>query len=910
MRSRFAKLVFCLAGLSLVLGALVAIPAMRSAEAASATIRSTTTGNVFTSGETPAFKLLADGEARWAVRDFWGNPVTEGTTTVEESTELEVPVEENGYYVLRVTTGYGEQERHEQVAFAMLPEPAEPRNDGFTYGMQTHFSHGWNPKVVPLLSKIGVEAVRDQQSWEEIETSRGTYDFQAMDGRYQEYMDALKAEDINVLAQFGLANANYDNGATPYTEEGRRAYGRFVRAVLDHYGDQISEVSVYNEPNLPKFGDFGDGPADATPENYKALLEQTYRVVNEVRPEVKVAGPEVAAGFSNEGKWNPWLEEFFALGGLEHLDSMSVHPYRDRCCPPEGIGENLEAVRDLMSEHGAGDKPIWITEQGWTTDLVPDRKQARYLLRSYVLAQKEATRFNWYNFMDHRKTYGLIREKSSDLGRYSPKPSYVSYGVMTDQLAGLEYQGIDSPPEGVRSVRFGGNGTTRVMWAPTDHKTVALHTNSPVEVTDMMGASHDLMPVDGKVVLRLTGDPMYVDGEVDGIELDDRFSLDAEKSAASDEIPAMVSLRGDGGVSTLARFEVDDQDYHLTALPGEVDQERISVASGGGSGRRVVQAKVYVAGMLNGLLSKHVRLQDDVKVRMIPQVPDASGEATSMNVEVTNNRRSADYHVSQVDWKMDGEQGSTNVDVTVAPKSSQEIPVQLPDRGYWRQYDASTTVHFDGEAPLGNFGELGFNPAYQIGASADSDQTQLDLDRLGVVQRTDAGIPYGGPSDLGGTMWFTADETNFYVSAKVSDDTHFNDQTGRGIKTGDSVHIGLARGMPGDTKEFYQYASALTPDGPKARRIIAPPGEDTGPLDSEVSVSRDEANATTTYRFAIPWDELEQIDYEDSVFSLSAMVVDNDGDDAVDREGWIQWGSGLGAGKDPSLFRPVAIAGR
>jgi len=39
--------------------------------------------------------------------------------------------------------------------------------------------------------------------------------------------------------------------------------------------------------------------------------------------------------------------------------------------------------------------------------------------------------------------------------------------------------------------------------------------------------------------------------------------------------------------------------------------------------------------------------------------------------------------------------------------------------------------------------------------------------------------------------------------------------------------------------------------------------------------------------------------------SVSMLVNDNDG--AV-RKGWIEWGSGIGTGKDPALFRPVRLA--
>src|SRR5690606_29337282 len=158
-------------------------------------------------------------------------------------------------------------------------------------------------------------------------------------------------------------------------------------------------------------------------------------------------------------------------GGLEYMDAVSVHPYRYPRAP-EGIDDEIAALEALIEEYNGGEsKPIWITELGWPTHRggsgVDENTQAAYPARAQIVALSAGVeKFFWYDLMNdgvdpdyNENNFGIIRNSADELGRYAPKPAYVSEAVLTRHLTGAEYRGRDEVPAGVHSHRFTRNGT-------------------------------------------------------------------------------------------------------------------------------------------------------------------------------------------------------------------------------------------------------------------------------------------------------------------------------------------------------------------------------------------------------------------------------------------------------------------
>lgn len=903
---------------ALIGAAVAAVPAAQRADAqATLDIEQTTIGNVFDKGQVPAFDVsTSESEISWTVHDHWGSKVGTGTEQVSNgSIQLKPAPNAVGYYELTVTAGDGDAAKSAETRYAVMPPVERSDADNFTYAMQTHFAHGWSRELIGLMDKLGVESARDAQQWQSIETGKGQYDFGVFEGRYEKYMAKLEEHGIDPFTQFGIYNANYDNGATPHTEEGQLAYGAFVQEVLSHYGEQIKGIGVYNEPNQGKFGDHGDGPADAQPGNYFNLLKRTDQSID--RQNITVAGPELAAGATRHDAWYPWLKKFFELGGLDYLDVVTVHPYRDRCCPPaHKLEEDLADIRELMKQHGGGNKPIWFTEQGWSSNLVSPETQAAYVPQSITLARSHGVeRHYWNALMDVQNgSYGLLRWGKSPYGPFVPKPAYVSYAVMVNQLAAKPFETTDDTPPGVTSLRFGsGNQATRVMWAPDRPRDVALSTQQPLRVTDLMGKTRTLEPVNGVVSLSLSGEPLYVTGPVSEVGQEHPYTIAADDTPISESIQAELRLdNSDGTQAATATYSVLGKDHEVTAPAGEVGTQQIEVPSSDRAGRRVLPAEVTVNGKLTGLAQTDLDVHEDVTMRVRPQVKNVADEKLAVAVELTNHSENTARTVERIQWRVGGSRGTEQPGVTVEPGTTKVVSVDMPGRlTFWKSYPASISTQVAELQELTYDGNLGFNPAHAASPTVDgklgeyADLPFVNLGRHGKVVEIPDRPPHEGPDDLSGKMWMAADQDNLYIAAQTTDNTFTgaNPDEPANAWQADSIQIGLSKGMPGSTGDFYDYTFALGSDDKSiGYRAFAPAGEDVGVVDYQIATKRAEAGKKTRYEVAIPWEDVGQLAPNANVFSLSFLVNDNDGEG---RKGWIEWGSGIGQGKDPALFKPV-----
>jgi len=134
------------------------------------------------------------------------------------------------------------------------------------------------------------------------------------------------------------------------------AYADFARTLAQRYGSKMPVFEIWNEQNIPSF--WRPQPCVS---NYLAALRAARVAVKAVDPGIRIALGGLA------GTDPEYLEELYALGGGPDFDIMNVHPY-SHPYPPEGrLDRSLEALRALMTKHGDGEKPIWITEHGWPT---------------------------------------------------------------------------------------------------------------------------------------------------------------------------------------------------------------------------------------------------------------------------------------------------------------------------------------------------------------------------------------------------------------------------------------------------------------------------------------------------------------------------------------------------------------
>ena len=461
----------------------------------------------------------SSGTIAYSVTDLSGATINSGQISASYwQAALTLPREQDGYYVLHVvdhTVSSGSSSASQSIPFAIVAPFTAPVDSPF--GVGVHFIGSSHALLAQLTEMMGVGMVRDDAAWNLIEKAPGQYSFSGFDP----YMRVLQQDNIDPLLILDYTNRFYDNGQTPYDSSGLAAFASYARSVVAHYGPQLKAVEVYNEYN----GMSSTGPCARKPACYAQMLRVTYQAMKSIRPDVTVIG---GALFSADLSW---FGQLFQDGALPYMDAVSDHPYTAfMVTSPEVAesGEQMTKLETLIKQNNHGQpKPIWITEQGWPTSFlhVSERAQADYLVRSAVLSLAAGVqKFFWYDLQNDgsdsyniEQNFGLLNQPDA-AGRYTPKPAYVAYAVLARQLANQHFTGGGSIGWGIYDERFTGN--LHVLWATPGDRNAVVFTNSPVTVTSMTGRTQIYTPSGGYIVLKLSGDPIYLRGNVARIAWD------------------------------------------------------------------------------------------------------------------------------------------------------------------------------------------------------------------------------------------------------------------------------------------------------------------------------------------------------------------------------------------------------
>lgn len=343
------------------------------------------------------------------------------------------------------------------------------------------------------------------------------------------------------------------HGILPYAQLGSRLpepddlaeYTRPLASTLERFQGASREVEVGNELNFSTSG------ADYV----EKMLRPTHDIMRASAPHCRI----LSMGLG--GVTRKWLGEFAQAGGMELIDVLSIHPGCHPRAPEfwEGwfgwvfrpqVQDALKAAR----EHG--NKEVWITEAYAPTPPgrsgVDLRTSADYMVRTYICSIALGVKvIAWYQFQDgvwHSQrprpddveyNFGIVY---TDL---TPKPAYVAFGAMTEQLEGARCEGrLALGADDLYAVRFQrADGPLDVLWSYREkHETdlawwpperfkdcsrkpmepwkerweapveVVLPAAGPVTVTDIMGNARTVATEGGRVRMWLTGSPVYVRG--------------------------------------------------------------------------------------------------------------------------------------------------------------------------------------------------------------------------------------------------------------------------------------------------------------------------------------------------------------------------------------------------------------
>jgi hypothetical protein len=293
-----------------------------------------------------------------------------------------------------------------------------------------------------MIAAAGFRFVRMDFSWSGTERSQGRYTWD----EYDELTANLEKRGLRALYILDYSNALYEDKlvsrdpisgkevtgiAAPRKPDSVAAFARWAAAAAKHYRGRGILWEIWNEPNI---GFWRPQPNVA---DYATLALATCRAIREADPQALILAP-ASSGF-------PWafFESLFQSGVLDHLDAVSVHPYRNYSQGPETAAADYRRLRALIERDAPPHKkalPIISGEWGYATHTqgVSLSTQAAFTARQQLANLYHGVPLSiWYDWKNdgtdpdyNEHNFGTV---THDL---QPKPAYQAVQTLTNQLSG------------------------------------------------------------------------------------------------------------------------------------------------------------------------------------------------------------------------------------------------------------------------------------------------------------------------------------------------------------------------------------------------------------------------------------------------------------------------------------------
>lgn len=889
-------------------------------------------GNIFVGDETPGFTVNTGYEViEYVLTDYWNN-VLECTSVRIQNGSIDLSFEnlKPGYYEVKIYSADHDGIKHEILKTSMcyFEEYNFMNVTDSPFGINMHCDRnfgGWTYDLIKEAEIMGAKHIRDQYEWETVE---GTpKDYTRIQPTINNYCSLLKKHGMDMLLVTGFTNHLYDNGATPYTDAGRKAFADYSKSFYDLY-DLIPVQEMYNE--FWGFGDRGNGPADNLPEYYAPLLKTTYETIKAEHPEAILT---FCLGDKN------WSDELLSLGTLNYCDIIVTHNYG----PAERNNQSLEdalraedAMKKAVVEKYSNGRKIemWNTETGCNSSTNQygnsEKSQAQFIPRIAAISfADDIKRVYYYDLLDdgnsdseHEDRFGYLRAFGSKYGSYTPKPAYVSYGAMARALTGYELSDSRSFENGIEWYKFL-KGTqelhmlhTRGVPAKEDLKDVIVYAKGDVEATDIMGGKKIYTPQDGKIYLTLSGDVLYLKGNITDIEEKEFITLKSDEkiTVGSDfDITAESAAGADTDGISLAANGVEYQIGQPMKFHGFYE-----AANG------TIFADIIKDGKICGTLRKIVTAQDIYNAEIDAGVT-LSKDTNKFNsyIELTvTNHDLKDITVNSALLDIDGEKIEKIVETQIAPDETKKLKLEIGEArlGESHEISARLCVNYVLSDVIDAQKNVQYNAIHKQSISIDG-VIDDDLRRIKPLTIEKDGERFGlaadgsifkGDKDFSGNVWITYDENCFYVSAEVIDDEHSSPSASEEIWKNDSMQIDFYQH---ETKNLYsgslgytEFGISLLNDstvGLWTWNAVKDLGEPSKPNGVKAAVVRDEAKKTTVYEASVNWEEAGGINFED-ISRIDISVAFNDCDNGVRQTGF-EIGGGVIYGKDPSKYNKYCL---
>ena len=319
---------------------------------------------------------------------------------------------------------------------------------------------------VKLAADAGAALVRVDLRWDLVAPNKPAAPTNPADpayqwGRYDTIVNTARSYGVEVLfTVYGTPawardpgvpfDARFENFAIRPRDAAD--FGAFGEAAAKRYGPLgVTKWEGWNEPNIsiflrPQYVRSGARWAAASPKTYSDLLKAFYAGVKKASPSAVVAGGVTAPAGDRCSDCpldappirvtpDDFMAELATAGLQPPMDAVSHHPYPltgPRDTTPGGRTYvdlyNLDVLTRLIDRGYLAGKPLWLTEYGFATKVVPayDRafpaaKQGPYIVDAYrrIRANRRVAVAVYYLLQDHAQwASGVLSESGAK------KPGY------------------------------------------------------------------------------------------------------------------------------------------------------------------------------------------------------------------------------------------------------------------------------------------------------------------------------------------------------------------------------------------------------------------------------------------------------------------------------------------------------
>lgn len=318
-------------------------------------------------------------------------------------------------------------------------------------------------------------------TWGDLEPQPGVWKFELLD----QYVDLAAEKKVEILLTLGQtpqwASARPDDESPyhpgwPAEPANLQDWRDYIRTVATRYKGKIHYYEIWNEPDLKMFY---TGSVDKMVE----LSREAYTILKQVDPTITVLSPAT----TNATPDLQWQKDFFGRGGGDYADVIAQHFYPGSPIP-EDLAKYIHQMKEVMTEYGLAQKPLWNTESGWLkpTPIESDRKAIAYVARTYLINWAAGVqRFYWYAW-DNQAAVSLY---FTEVDGKTPTPASKSYTQIQSWMIGAQMQQCGPNPDDTWICQFSRQGQRFwIVWNPDQEKTFTVPQDWQVEkIQDLSG---------------------------------------------------------------------------------------------------------------------------------------------------------------------------------------------------------------------------------------------------------------------------------------------------------------------------------------------------------------------------------------------------------------------------------------